>query len=651
METDNLGPLVQFARFVNGRLETFPAHTRRLQYYAISHVWGKTEWLQVNCLCHDILASLEKARFINEQLPALVGSTAFWMDTLTVNQRDPAEVIATVQSIPAIFRDAQKTIAVREEDGIYDCCEKAVRGFADYEELVRKLIMHIDEHDGDDYRESYLQRLWTLQEVLLSRTIQFVISERKKLSYEERHQNPYWYRENVVRVLDSLYGLAHAFEFTSNDGSLRGITDFMKAYICSGTVTSERRLMRGANENIFTNSFANVYASSIRSATEPRDYIFATMPQFPWYHYPEEAARMTFNEIFLNFYEQSTRNGHRFACRITRSMITIQDCHNADHAWHPSGLQPEPVCLGDFLKLLGQPLEGAIGSENDYHFATTTTINEIDLGDGESISTMLDILEAAMRFSPETWVMSHRGGELAKYGAWPESYDSFNRYLLKTCLEVDESEQDLDEIARIRALVQDEEHRQNQDDWIIPQSMKLLNMMFASVDKFQQNLPMQGDWNAVKGEMQDHWAISLRQKMVLLAAMVSCRIPLSAVHWASEHLRPVRVQLNGMYVLGLLANHYTSTENEDKEVGWKMFCGGRHVSRASRGKDLALVDPATKMPVGLLPDFADNLQTEEEFVKRMSVLYNGLVTKVGSGNSLAIMNVPLSMANLTSRGT
>lgn len=82
-----------------------------------------------------------------------------------------------------------------------------------------------------------------------------------------------------------------------------------------------------------------------------------------------------------------------------------------------------------------------------------------------------------------------------------------------------------------------------------------------------------------------------------------------------------------------------------------MFCGGRHVSRASRGKDLALVDPATKMPVGLLPDFADNLQTEEEFVKRMSVLYNGLVTKVGSGNSFAIMNVPLSMVNLTSRGT
>jgi hypothetical protein len=56
----------------------------------------------------------------------LVGDTAFWMDTLTVNQRDSAEVIATVQALPSIFRNAIKTIAIREGDGLYSCCAKAV---------------------------------------------------------------------------------------------------------------------------------------------------------------------------------------------------------------------------------------------------------------------------------------------------------------------------------------------------------------------------------------------------------------------------------------------------------------------------------------------------------------------------------------------
>ena len=96
------------------------------------------------------------------------------MDTLTVNQRDKDEVIATVQAIPAIFRDAVKTIAVREGDGLYDCCLDAVRGFTEYKEFLRKLAGHTSDHWGDVYRESYLQRLWTLQECFLSHTIQFV---------------------------------------------------------------------------------------------------------------------------------------------------------------------------------------------------------------------------------------------------------------------------------------------------------------------------------------------------------------------------------------------------------------------------------------------------------------------------------------------
>jgi hypothetical protein len=135
---------------------------------------GERQWLYVPCLDQEILVSPEKAKFIEEELEALVGETAFWMDTVTVNQKDQADVISTVQSIPAIFRDALKTIAVREADGFYACCAAAVQNFASYQELHNRLGQHINAHYDHIYEEAYLQRLWTLQECLLSHTIQFV---------------------------------------------------------------------------------------------------------------------------------------------------------------------------------------------------------------------------------------------------------------------------------------------------------------------------------------------------------------------------------------------------------------------------------------------------------------------------------------------
>jgi hypothetical protein len=171
------GPLVQFARYNGCRLQLFESHTTDLKYYAISHVWGKTQWMRVSCLDREILVSPEKARFIEKQLPGLVQDVPFWMDTLTVDQRNKKEVIATVQFIPAIFRDADKTIAVREHDGIYDCCATAFETSFQYQDLLHALHAHTDDvHRGHIFEESFLQRLWTLQEVLLSHTIRFVVN-------------------------------------------------------------------------------------------------------------------------------------------------------------------------------------------------------------------------------------------------------------------------------------------------------------------------------------------------------------------------------------------------------------------------------------------------------------------------------------------
>ncbi len=98
------------------------------------------------------------------------------MDTLTVDQRNPVEVSEIVDAIPDIFRMAKKTIAVRECDGLYDCCIAAVNDFEDYNQFTQRFHDHNDAHVDYICAESYLQRLWTLQECLLSHTIEFVVA-------------------------------------------------------------------------------------------------------------------------------------------------------------------------------------------------------------------------------------------------------------------------------------------------------------------------------------------------------------------------------------------------------------------------------------------------------------------------------------------
>ncbi len=174
------GPKVQFARFVNGELILFSAYTSELEYIAVSHVFGKTEWLSIPGIESEVLASRQKAAFIEKELPALVGDRPFWMDILTVNQRNQAEVISVVGAIPWIFRNAVQTLAIREDDGIYSCCQKVLEGIQGWRGLCSALANHYINHKDDICDESYLQRLWTFQECLLSHSIRFVVCRRGK---------------------------------------------------------------------------------------------------------------------------------------------------------------------------------------------------------------------------------------------------------------------------------------------------------------------------------------------------------------------------------------------------------------------------------------------------------------------------------------
>ena len=148
-------------------------------YIAISHVWGPAEWKVIPDLGGDVLISDEKAKFLIERLPEVVADEIFWMDVLCLDQRDAEARVAVTQHIPQIFRSATRTIVVRESKSFRPCCGEAIAGHAPWSNscLVTLRKHHETHHNGLNFRDGVLSRLWPLQEVLLSDTLQFVQSE------------------------------------------------------------------------------------------------------------------------------------------------------------------------------------------------------------------------------------------------------------------------------------------------------------------------------------------------------------------------------------------------------------------------------------------------------------------------------------------
>ncbi|KAH7371670.1 hypothetical protein BKA66DRAFT_572642 [Pyrenochaeta sp. MPI-SDFR-AT-0127] len=249
--------VIKFARFVDGMLVLFEARIDSLDYIAFSHVWGEWTWRSIPGIPYKVKASQEKADFIANDLPALVGDGAFWMDTLTVDQTKETEVLAIVEAIPTIFRMANKTIAVRECDGLYDCCVAAVKGFEDHADFTRKLYAHADEHWEFVCTESYLQRLWTLQECLLSHTIEFVVGQHNlpKTKSVPQHVDDldfYRHQNDLTTLADSLWVLAYC---VSGSEGIPAMTKFLEAYVNGGTIVNPVSPLRTEEESIHTGNF------------------------------------------------------------------------------------------------------------------------------------------------------------------------------------------------------------------------------------------------------------------------------------------------------------------------------------------------------------------------------------------------------------
>jgi hypothetical protein len=219
----------------------------------------------------------------------------------------------------------------------------------------------------------------------------------------------------TLRIFDSLLIMSHAFESRFCKESTDGMVEFCEAYINQGTIKRPRPPLRSASEDIFSDHFHTAYAYS-RRATEPRDYVFATMPQFPWYHYPDNAENMTFDEIFEDLYQQAIQSDHAFTCRVTRSMIERLSHQDASKWWIVSSEQPNPNCLGDFLKLFGHRVDPL----DSFFPRIKAPVTVHGVNSKWRVDSILDIITNAIKFSSRPWNLSYQSGDISKYGGYPE---------------------------------------------------------------------------------------------------------------------------------------------------------------------------------------------------------------------------------------
>lgn len=234
------------------------------------------------------------------------------MDILSVNQAVKEARIAVVGHIPAIYRSALKTIAVREEGGLAPCCKDLFEAFlrigddkswypqGDETGKLKAEGLATEEHietcHSAYFREEWMERLWTLQEMELSNTIQFTVCEaiaNPRDNKNDRHSpggtKPK--RAVIEMVLVDIQNAAKIWAangrwvWKASDDYKRGIEiherleyEFYNAILYNGTVQRE---VDDSEKEAFSVSPYDVLRNSInstRKTSKARDFILAIFP-------------------------------------------------------------------------------------------------------------------------------------------------------------------------------------------------------------------------------------------------------------------------------------------------------------------------------------------------------------------------------------
>ena len=343
----------QCAVSMDANLEKAVIPLSNTKYIAISHVWGRALWRFIPGVQYRVLASDKKAKFIAEELRSIVKDNYFWMDILCVDQCNKAARIAITQLIPAIFRNAQRTVFIRDGDGPQKCCA-AVMGDCSPTNF-RALEAHWSKaHPKQLMDESILSRLWVFQETILSEQIQFVTCDETAPVFENICENDR-FRE-VSRFEKDLHSLAEAWAVSADGLSSELFSQKFKIAFLNSSTVSRTTAVTQTHPTLLVHEDLAGHFDSIRTAREPRDFILATAPHNGFYRVPENARFMTFADLFHDYLHKykSAQGQHLQPLYIGDSRLSLRELRSGTLPACTS--VPEPACLGDFVKLLDGPV-------------------------------------------------------------------------------------------------------------------------------------------------------------------------------------------------------------------------------------------------------------------------------------------------------
>jgi hypothetical protein len=343
----------------------------------------------------EILVSNVKARFLLERLPEIVGNQYFWMEILCVDQRIDANRVAITQHIPSIFRFAQRTVAVWDGDVFAPCCADST----DFDEMIRHslapsritgyldlggnqsffqaLFSHLETaHHHVSVLDGLLFRLWPLQEILLSDTLQFVACGSGQTSTDRYADPGIAAKVNTAFVFTALHFMASMWEEYGgeqpllSDHNISSKSHFIYAFFRYGTV-HRARTSRIRPDCPTEDDFLNIMTST-RRTSKSRDFILAVMPQYGFYTVPANAKSMTFSTLLLDCFRQLEARASDLSLNIPGQLTGKQGVASVN--LHDV---PEPRLLSDFAKLfLGPKLSADLVYQRP------------QLGDAESVATM-----------------------------------------------------------------------------------------------------------------------------------------------------------------------------------------------------------------------------------------------------------------------
>jgi hypothetical protein len=173
--------VINLCRFdATGNLCLEPKDLDNTTYVTVSHVWGEASEHDIPGVAWKVLASPHKALFITTQLRRLVEGHHFWMDVLAVDQSKRETRASVVRHIPEIYRKALFTLIVRERGGLDGCCYEAFQWPEVFHpraitQTWTSLDNHIRQEHPRGFRETWMERNWPLQELMLSNQVQFTV--------------------------------------------------------------------------------------------------------------------------------------------------------------------------------------------------------------------------------------------------------------------------------------------------------------------------------------------------------------------------------------------------------------------------------------------------------------------------------------------